>query len=335
MAAKRKRPPIFLIGIWSLNLFGAIGLAGLFFFRQTKSPSLTPPPPAAVETAASPSQIPTIPSVPTSILPPTPYFLPTVTPNPRITPIVVVTPTAFEFVVAASKKQAMTIGYSVLGRPLEVFQFGNGASERMIVAGIHGGNEWNTIALADELIAHLQEHPEIIPDDVTLYILRSLNPDGETRAHGYEGRTNENGVDLNHNWPYHWKEEWDRDGCWDYLPTTGGTHPASEPETIALMNFISLHNFDALISYHSAALGIFAGGLPSFALSERLAKSIGNVSPYAYPPYKTGCDYSGNLADWASSVKNIPSVDIELLNHEDTDFAANLRVLDAFLNWQP
>ena len=174
-----------------------------------------------------------------------------------------------------------------------------------------------------------------MPEGVSLYILRSINPDGDARARGYEGRTNENGVDLNHNFPYHWKEKWNRDGCWNYLPTTGGTHPGSEPETIVLMNFISLHNFSALISYHSAALGIFAGGTPPFAPSERLAKALSNVSPYAYPPYKTGCDYSGNLTDWASSVQNIPSVDIELKNHRDTDFDANLRVLKTFLSWQP
>jgi len=245
------------------------------------------------------------------------------------------TPTAFEISVDRILNQAVAIGYSVLGRPLEVYRFGHGPSERLIVAGIHGGNEWNTIALADELIAHLEEHPEIIPENVSLYILRSLNPDGEARAHGYEGRANHNGVDLNHNWPYHWKAKWSRKGCWNYLPLTAGTHSASEPETIALMNFISLHNFDAIISYHSAALGIFAGGLPPFAPSERLAKKLGDTSIYAYPPYNTGCDYSGNLTDWASSVKGIPSVDIELLNHEDTDFKANLRVLDTFLNWQP
>lgn len=336
MAAKRKRVPIFLIGIWSLNLFGVIGLAGIFFFKRMDSPFRAPPTPASVKMAVSPLLISTAPPASADILTaPTLYMLPSVTPNPRSTLIVALTPTAFELVMDTTKKQAMAIGYSAMGRPLEVFRFGSGASERLIVAGIHGGNEWNTIALADELIAHLEEHPEIVPESVTLYILRSLNPDGDARARGYEGRVNENGVDLNHNFPYHWKEEWNRDGCWDYLPTTGGTHPGSEPETIALMNFINLHHFDALISYHSAALGIFAGGMPPFAPSERLAKDLSRVSPYSYPPYNTGCEYSGNLTDWASSVKGIPAVDIELTNHRDTDFDANLRILKVFLSWQP
>jgi len=335
MAGKRNRTSVFLIGIWSLNIFGAIGLAGIFFFQQSKNPFLTLSTPAGVDLTSPPSLQSTALPMSTSIQPPTTYLLPTVTPNPRSTPITAMTPTPFELDVDTNKKQAAAIGYSVLGRPLEVFRFGHGPTERLIVAGIHGGNEWNTIALADELIAHLEENPESVPDNVSLYILRSLNPDGEARAHSYEGRANHNGVDLNHNWPYHWKAEWNRDGCWNYLPLTAGTHSASEPETIALMNFISLHNFDAIISYHSAALGIFAGGIPPFPPSERLAKKLGDTTIYAYPPYDTGCDYSGNFTDWVSSVKGIPSVDIELRNHEDTDFKANLRVLDIFLNWQP
>ncbi len=282
---------------------------------------------ATVEEAFSFSSAPSITPAPAH------YLIPNVTPNPRGTFIAEVTPTQFDFEVELNKKPTMIIGYSVAGRPIEVFRFGQGADERLIIAGIHGGNEWNTIALADELIAYIDEHPDIIPSGVSLYILRALNPDGHARARGYEGRTNENGVDLNHNFPYRWKKEWKRDGCWNYLPTTGGTHPGSEPETIVLMNFVNAHDFSALISYHSAALGIFAGGLPPFAPSERLAQAMSDVSFYAYPPYNTGCEYSGNLTDWASSVKDIPAVDIELKNHRDTDFDDNLKILKVFLNW--
>jgi hypothetical protein len=107
--------------------------------------------------------------------------------------IVVQTPTPF---ILSGGKRPQVIGYSVSGRPIEVYIFGNGESQRMIVAGIHGGYEWNTIALADELITHIYENPEIIPSDVTLYILRNLNPDGDARDHGYDGRVNDHGVDL-------------------------------------------------------------------------------------------------------------------------------------------
>ncbi len=333
MAKKTKRASLFLIGVWSLNILGGLGLAA-FFFLGKESTARARPVLAPVNQNSLLSPTPTLPPASTQVLPPTAYLLPSVTPNPRGTQIVGQTPTAPSITIEAPRRGAQVIGYSVLGRPLEVFRFGYGARERLIVADIHGGYEWNTADLADELIVYLDEHPEVIPSDLSLYILPSLNPDGYERSHDYAGRVNERGVDLNHNFPYHWKEEWDRDGCWNYLPTTGGTYPGSEPETIALMNFINLHNFEALISYHSAALGVFAGGMPPYAPSERLAKALSRVSPYRYPPYDTGCEYTGNLTDWASSVKHIPAVDIELSNHLDTDFEINLKVLEAFLKWE-
>ena len=323
---KKAKIPKFLFAIWGINI---IGLIALGFFLWDKIPPRARPE-LALEEATSPA-----PQAATLSPAPTLLYLPTVTPNPRGTFIAEITPTTVDYVPKTSAfPPPMIIGYSVVGRPLEVFKFGHGENERLIIAGIHGGYEWNTIALADELIAELQVHPELVPSDMTLYLLRALNPDGDARIHGREGRVNENGVDLNHNFPYHWKEEWNREGCWNYLPTTGGTHPASEPETIALINFVNLHHFDALISYHSAALGIFAGGMPPFAPSEALAQKIADSSPYAYPPVNTGCEYSGNLTDWAASAKGIPSVDIELRNHRDTDFGANLRILHVFLSWK-
>ena len=226
------------------------------------------------------------------------------------------------------------IGVSAEGRSLEVYTFGDGTQQRLIVAGIHGGDESNTITLANQLIRHLNQSPSLIPDDMTLYILPNLNPDGEARAHNKYGRLNYNGVDLNRNFPINWKEDWDRDGCWNYLPTSGGTGPASELETQALMNFINSHSIQVLISYHSAALGVFPGGFPWEEDSSRLAQSIADVTSYSFPPIDTGCTYSGTLADYAVSV-GIAAVDLELTNHFDTDFDQNLQVLDVLLNFAP
>ena len=200
----------------------------------------------------------------------------------------------------------------------------------MVVADIHGGDEWNTLTLANQLIQYLNQHPDVIPEDVRLYILPTLNPDGEARAHNKYGRLNHHGVDLNRNFPINWLADWDRAGCWNYLPSTGGTSPGSESETQALIDFISSHKIEALISYHSAALGIFPGGDPRDENSVRLAEAIAGVSPYPYPPLDTGCTYSGTLPDFAVS-KGIAAVDIELTNHIETDFDTNLNILQVFM----
>ncbi len=226
------------------------------------------------------------------------------------------------------------IGHSIKGNNIEVMQFGNGPVERMIVAGIHGGNEWNTTLLADELIEYLKQNPRVVPADRTLYILRLLNPDGEARGHNLDGRVNERGVDLNRNWDNKWVIDWPRDGCWNYRPVSAGSEPFSEPEVVALRDFLLERKVSALINYHSAALGIFPGGQPPEAESVRLAEAIAAVTNYSYPPMDTGCAYTGQFADWLAA-RGTAAIDLELTNHTDSDFDQNLRVLNVLLKWEP
>ena len=99
------------------------------------------------------------------------------------------------------------------------------------------------------------------------------------------------------------------------------------------MNFLSSQHVRTLISYHSAALGIFPGGEPWEKDSIEFAKALSKVTRYPYPPIDTGCYYTGTLADYAVSVGAV-AVDMELRNHRDTDFPQNLRALKVLLNWK-
>jgi hypothetical protein len=228
----------------------------------------------------------------------------------------------------------IVIGLSKGGRPIEVWRFGTGPVHRMIVAGIHGGYEWNTTALADALIEHIEENPDTIPRTVTLYIVRSLNPDGLARAQGIDGRVNDNGVDLNRNFPVNWADDWNRTRCWNYAPTSAGASAGSEPETRALIDFVTAQTrVTALISYHSAALGIFPGGEPPHEPSAQLAEAIAGVSTYPDPPIDIGCVYTGTLPDWAAAA-GIASDDLELQTQVLIDYEENLENLKLFLDWR-
>jgi len=314
-------------GFWILNLVLGITLVAAWQMSSHPEVKVSTVGPMLQNTAqTTPTLLPSLTPTPTQSRTITGTSTLTLTPTSTGTSTETMTPTQFW-------EGPVTIGKSVQNRPLQVYRFGSGPTNRLIVAGMHGGGEYNTIQLADQLIAYLQGHPEVIPADITLYILRDLNPDGEARAHGVEGRANANGVDLNRNWDANWQIDWPRAGCWIYTPVTGGTRPGSEPETQALMKFILEHNIDAIINYHSAALGVFAGGLPPDDKSIRLAKAIAAVSTYQYPPVKTGCDYTGGFIDWAD-IHGAAAVDLELTNHTDTDYEMNLRVLNIFLNWK-
>jgi murein peptide amidase A len=183
------------------------------------------------------------------------------------------------------------------------------------------------------LIRHIFDNPEIIPSDVTLYILRNMNPDGDARDHGIDGRVNDHGVDLNRNFPANWAKTWDRAGCWSLTPTTGGPTPGSEPETRAVMYFLQSRNVETLISYHSAALGVFPGGEPWEEDSKKFSKALSRATGYPYPPIDTGCVYTGTLADYAVSL-GITAADMELRTHKYTDFEENLKALEVLLNWR-
>ncbi len=323
---KKENPWVILA--WTLNIAGLGGLAVILVAYWALQPVFAAPQEGA-DTNPLPMTMP-----PTFTQDPFSAFLPTITPNPRATLIVAQTPTPFVIKnLGTGTARVTVIGYSVSGRPIEVYTFGNGERQKMIVAGIHGGYEWNTIALADELIQHIFDNPDIIPSDVTLFILRNLNPDGDARAHNVDGRVNDHGVDLNRNFPTNWAATWDRDGCWNYRPTTGGARPGSEPETRALMYFLQSQRVETLISYHSAALGVFPGGEPWEENSIEFAQALAKVTGYRFPPIDTGCIYTGTLADYAVEM-GATAVDMELSTHRYTDFEQNLKALEVLLNWR-
>jgi predicted deacylase len=321
-SAKLRR---FVAGFWIVNLLVGLLVVAAWFFENSSAKVLFFNPTATMTRTSTLAATQTL--HPTPTLPPTDTLTPSLTPTVTQTPTETLTPIPFS-------QGPIDIGKSVKGLPLEVYRFGTGPTERLVVAGMHGGDEYNTVELAEQLMDYIGKHPEVIPSSVTLYILRDLNPDGVARALNYLGRANANGVDLNRNWPANWQKDWPRTGCWTTTYVTGGTGPASEPETKALMAFIQSHHFDGLINYHSAALGIFPGGIPISAASKRLAQAVADVTTYHYPALNTGCDYTGGMVDWTANL-GIPSLDVELTNHTDTDFDMNLRVLNVFLNWKP
>jgi len=323
MPATRRRKASGLVAlVWILNAAGILAVMTVLVLYYTGKTALAEPLALGQQTADL--------STPTAW--PTRYYLPTITPNPRATEIEdYATPTPFIF---TSGPAPAVIGYSVLARPIGVYAFGQGENEYLIVAGIHGGYEGNTVDLANELVMYISQNPEAIPSGAKLYIIPDLNPDAVARGRNVDARVNANGVDLNRNFPsQNWVPNWNHDNCWNDRPTTGGTYGGSEPETKTAMSFIKAHHIIAMISYHSAALGVFPGGVEWEPESKRLAKALARVAGYPYPPIEIGCVYTGTLADWAVENGVIASVDMELANHRDPDFERNLRALAVLLGF--
>jgi hypothetical protein len=275
---------------------------------------------------------------PKLIIPPPPYDLATtptttISTSPRSTPDS--SPVSSPITTPASTPIPMvegpwTIGYSFLEAPIHAYRVGNGPRARLLVGGIHGGYEGNTIQLVQEFLNLLVDHPEHVPPQLSLYLIPCANPDGAAagtdRVHG---RMNGNLVDLNRNWDFEWQPV-STHGPW---PVSGGSAPFSEPETAALRDFILEREIEAVIFYHSAWGAVFPGSGQSASQASDLALLVVEHTGYLYAP--TELDWqppTGNAVDWLTD-NGIPSIDIELTNHVDLDWNVNWEALLAFLEW--
>jgi hypothetical protein len=222
------------------------------------------------------------------------------------------------------------IGHSFLEAPIHAYRIGSGPKARLVVGGIHGGYEGNTIELVQKFVDVLIDHPESVPPQLTLYLIPCANPDGAAagtdRVHG---RMNGNLVDLNRNWDYRWQPV-SNHGPWT---VSGGSAPFSEPETQALRDFILEREIEAAIFYHSAWGAVFPGSGQGASRAEALALLVVEHTGYLYAP--TAIDWqppTGNAVDWLTD-NDIPSIDIELTNHVELDWDINWEALLAFLDW--
>lgn len=223
-----------------------------------------------------------------------------------------------------------TYGRSFNGFPLLAYRLGTGPSVHVIIGGIHGGYEWNTVELVSETLKYLQENHTLVPDDVTLYIIPCANPDGYATSHGLEGRVNGNGVDLNRNWDY----QHQKTATHGTRPVDAGELPFSEPETAALSIFILEQKVEAAIFYHSAMARVFYGVERDMSATYELAMVVSEATGYPIADGVPGQITTGDAVDWMSA-QGLAGVEVELTNHEDIEWERNLRGLLAFLDWTP
>jgi hypothetical protein len=246
-------------------------------------------------------------------------LLPTQTHTPTFTP----SPTSFI-------SGPIIYGYSFGDRELIAYRLGHGSEARALVGGIHGGYEWNTTVLVNEFQRYLTDNPDLLPAQLTLYMIPLANPDGA--AAGTDrvvGRMNGNGVDLNRNWDHQWQPVASH-GPW---PVSGGSSPFSEPETASLRDFILAEEIQSVVFYHSAMSEVYPGAGTDTSKTLELAQLMASVIGYRYAPEGIpGQITTGNSADWLT-VNGITAVEVDLSSHEDIDWDNNLKALLAFLNW--
>ncbi|OUU76214.1 MAG: hypothetical protein CBC29_00410 [Methylococcaceae bacterium TMED69] len=191
--------------------------------------------------------------------------------------------------------KAEIIGRTIDKLAINAFFFGTGKPRVLIIGGVHG-DEKEGVALSYGLMA---EFAKSYPLKFGLTVIPCLNLDGFLK----NTRQNSNGVDLNRNLPTNdWRADYDQKR---FYP---GKTANSEPENIALVDFIQQHPLIFIISLHSykkELLNINGDCNPvdqsiHEALNIKLERDMGYPTP--------GC-----LGTFTGLERSIPTITYELL----------------------
>ncbi len=246
------------------------------------------------------------------------------------------------------------IGRSVGGRDVNAYHYmstslsGTGTTELLFVGGIHGGYAWNTALVAYELMDYLMANPSAIPANVRVTVIPVLNPDGLKQVAGTTtgnftaadvssnkaiveaGRFNGNNVDLNRNFDC----DWQATGKWQSRTVSGGDVAFSEPESLALKNYVESSKPTAVIAWYSAAGGVYASNCHNGVSTEtndlvrKYAAASGYSANESFDFYVT----TGDMTNWLAKI-SIPAIGVLLSNHSDTEWSKNLAGVQALFKY--
>ncbi len=240
------------------------------------------------------------------------------------------------------------LGSSILGRGIPLIRVGRGKREVLYV-GAHHGMEWITSMLLCKFLqetcelfsqkATIYRHDmEMLLQTHTIYLVPMLNPDGvEYQTHGVKAdnpmydrllkmnrgsenfsswQANARGVDLNHNYDAGFSEYKQLEAENDIIsgaPTRySGENPESEPEVIALCNFIRFHKgLRGILTLHTQGEEIFYKRQERNAPHiEHIARHLSAVSGYRLSQ-AVGLASYGGLSDWCADRLALPSFTVE------------------------
>lgn len=196
-------------------------------------------------------------------------------------------------------------GTSHEGSSLTVWLPEDKKAEILVLASIHGDESETTVVLSDALRS-------IRPADLKNAAILCGNPDGLARG----TRGNAKGVDLNRNFPAsNWSPEpvyyKSRKNDQQDISLSPGSHPASEPETKALLSLLEQLKPRALVTLH-AALACIDDADGSF-LGRQLAERTGlPLEP------DVGYPTPGSFGSWAREQRlNLVTYELEAASPYD------------------
>lgn len=150
---------------------------------------------------------------------------------------------------------------SVQGRAINTLSFGKGRRTILLMAGVHG-DEKSGVLMVRRLLSKLRAAaPETLKQRIV--VMPVANPDAFKAAN----RRNARDIDINRNFPtrdFH-----------DNKKKSGGTEPASEPETRAILDVVERAKPYLIISLHCALACINYNGDAALKVANQMSKICG------------------------------------------------------------
>jgi hypothetical protein len=239
------------------------------------------------------------------------------------------------------------IGTSISKNSITAYHFGTGTDELLFIGGIHGGYEWNTVLVAYQLMDYLKANPNVLPKNLKVTVIPVLNPDGLKKVVGtvdrftvanvstqesvvVSGRFNARNVDLNRNFDCSWKQS----GVWQTKPVSGGVKVFSEPESVAIKNYVEKNAPVGVVIWYSAGDGVYSSSCDTGISKETEKLTALYATESGYNAHKSFDSYetSGDMANWLAKI-DIPAISVLLTNHTDTEWSKNQKGVDALLRY--
>ena len=169
-------------------------------------------------------------------------------------------------------------GTSVQGRPLIAYHRKGSPvpTRRVLVFGVIHGDEHAGRLVTDQLMT------VALPADLDLWIVSTINPDGEVVG----SHQNAHSVDLNRNFP----ANWETGTYYSSGKYYSGPGAASEPETRATMTLVEMIEPDVTIWYHQPFDRVDCDENRVGATCTNYAAAVGSYSALAMRP--------GTETDW-------------------------------------
>lgn len=186
--------------------------------------------------------------------------------------------------------ESRVLGRSVEGRAIRAYRVGDPRARRTVVvlSAMHGNELAPRVIVRD-----LRDGARV--SGVDLWLVPTYNPDGAADR----VRQNARGVDLNRNFPVHWR---DLDGAYE-----SGSGPSSEPETKAVKRFLNDVDPDRIVSFHQPLYGVDVRGK-----APRFGRRLADALRLPVRAFRCGGVCHGTLTQWFNARHAGVAITVEL-----------------------